>query len=368
MNKATAFASGALALLVVAGGAATASAFHREVTLRVDGQAMQAQAFGVTVADMLNANNIVLGPGDVVSPNADSVVTDGETITVSYVKHVTLTIDGHALAVTTKATTLAAAIDEVQAQLPDIDGARISVPVATALPRTGLDVAVTTPKKVQLVVAGKKAKKITTTSATVADLLKEQGLQTGANDRVAPTPGTELTDGLVVTLDRVKVTTKKVTEDVPFDTVTKQSPTLWKGETQVTTVGKVGQAARTYKITTVNGQVTDKVIMSEQVLVPPVNQVTSQGTKTSPNGVGLNLARAAQWDKIAKCESGRNWHINTGNGYYGGLQFNLQTWRSVHGQDFAARPDLATREQQITVANRLYAKRGFAPWTCRRVL
>ena len=71
------------------------------------------------------------------------------------------------------------------------------------------------------------------------------------------------------------------------------------------------------------------------------------------------------WDKIAKCESTNNWSINTGNGYYGGLQFSYQTWLGNGGGDFAQRADLATREQQITVANRLYARAGLQPWGCR---
>ncbi|RMB62152.1 transglycosylase family protein [Tessaracoccus antarcticus] len=78
----------------------------------------------------------------------------------------------------------------------------------------------------------------------------------------------------------------------------------------------------------------------------------------------LNLAREAMWDRIARCESTNNWSINTGNGHYGGLQFNLQTWRSVGGTDFAAYPHQASRAEQITVANRLYAKRGTQPWSC----
>jgi len=71
------------------------------------------------------------------------------------------------------------------------------------------------------------------------------------------------------------------------------------------------------------------------------------------------------WDRIARCESTNRWNINTGNGYYGGLQFDLPTWRSVGGTDFAAYPHQATRAQQITVANRLYAQRGLQPWGCR---
>jgi hypothetical protein len=71
------------------------------------------------------------------------------------------------------------------------------------------------------------------------------------------------------------------------------------------------------------------------------------------------------WDRIAWCESGQRWHLNLGTGYYGGLQFNMDAWRIAAGFDFAPRPDLASREEQITAANRLYAKLGLKPWTCR---
>ena len=73
------------------------------------------------------------------------------------------------------------------------------------------------------------------------------------------------------------------------------------------------------------------------------------------------------WDQLAQCESGGNWAINTGNGYYGGLQFNLGTWEAYGGLEFAERPDLATREQQIIVAERLHAARGFQPWPACRI-
>ena len=69
------------------------------------------------------------------------------------------------------------------------------------------------------------------------------------------------------------------------------------------------------------------------------------------------------WNRIARCESGGRWHINTHNGYYGG-QFSLRTWRSVRGRDFASYPHKATKAEQITVANRLYAKSGTRPWGC----
>ena len=75
------------------------------------------------------------------------------------------------------------------------------------------------------------------------------------------------------------------------------------------------------------------------------------------------------WDTLAKCESSGNWAANTGNGYYGGLQFSVATWNGYGGAEFAAYPHQATREQQIIVAERLRAARGYQPWpACRAKL
>jgi hypothetical protein len=74
----------------------------------------------------------------------------------------------------------------------------------------------------------------------------------------------------------------------------------------------------------------------------------------------------SDWDRLAGCESGGNWSINTGNGFYGGLQFDLGTW---HGAGGSGRPDQASRSEQIRVANVVHSARGFAPWpACSRRL
>ena len=105
----------------------------------------------------------------------------------------------------------------------------------------------------------------------------------------------------------------------------------------------------------------------------PTHHARNLGLATAPLVAMIPLtaspagaATTATWDRLARCEAGGNWHINTGNGYYGGLQFDYTTWLSVNGDDFASRADRATRAEQITVSNRLYAKRGLQPWGCRR--
>jgi hypothetical protein len=76
-----------------------------------------------------------------------------------------------------------------------------------------------------------------------------------------------------------------------------------------------------------------------------------------------------EWDRVAGCESGHNWAINTGNGYQGGLQFSPGTWRAHGGGEYAPSAHLASREQQIAVAERVLATQGRGAWpSCGRGL
>lgn len=75
-----------------------------------------------------------------------------------------------------------------------------------------------------------------------------------------------------------------------------------------------------------------------------------------------NAAPDSDWDKLAQCEAGGNWGINTGNGYHGGLQFSPSTWTGHGGGQFAPTADKATREQQIVVAERVLANQGWGAW------
>jgi hypothetical protein len=73
-------------------------------------------------------------------------------------------------------------------------------------------------------------------------------------------------------------------------------------------------------------------------------------------------ADGATWDRLAQCESTGNWSINTGNGYYGGLQFSASTWAAFGGTAYAPRADLASREQQIATAEKTLARQGWGAW------
>ncbi|PRH80705.1 transglycosylase [Streptomyces solincola] len=77
---------------------------------------------------------------------------------------------------------------------------------------------------------------------------------------------------------------------------------------------------------------------------------------------GASAATTSEWDQVAQCESGGNWSINTGNGYYGGLQFSSSTWAAYGGTSYASSADQASKSQQIQVAEKVLASQGKGAW------
>jgi resuscitation-promoting factor RpfA len=91
------------------------------------------------------------------------------------------------------------------------------------------------------------------------------------------------------------------------------------------------------------------------------------------SGIGLVTAAPAEaaattvWDRVAQCESGGNWKINTGNGFYGGVQFAAGTWKAYGGKTYASQAHLATKAEQIAIARRVLAGQGPGAWpVCSR--
>lgn len=116
----------------------------------------------------------------------------------------------------------------------------------------------------------------------------------------------------------------------------------------------------------------DAVIAERPLPAPAPTQTAKSVAQSRLWNTGAKapaVINGSVWDALARCESGGNWAINTGNGYYGGLQFSAGTWTGNGGGTYAPRADLATREQQIAIAEQLRAARGFSPWpACSRKL
>ena len=363
--------------IVLTGGAVGATQLDKSVNLSVDGTASTAHVFGSTVADVLDDQGITVKPGDVVVPAADAPISDGQTVTVKYARMLTLTVDGKTRQLRTTETTVDGALLALGLRG---EGARLSVSRSQTIGRQGLAVSVVTPQAVTVTVDGKTTTK-TIAAATVGEALTQLGVRVGKADKVNPPVTTPLTSGLKVAVQRVQTKDAKVTRPIAFGTTKKTSGNLYTDQTKVARAGVAGERTVTVRTSLVDGKVISTKEIASKVTKAPVDRILLVGTKSRPaaapktttsttttrstSGAGLNLARAAMWDSIAQCESTGNWHINTGNGYYGGLQFLTSTWLAYGGGDFASRADLASREQQITVANRVYADNGTSQWQCK---
>lgn len=98
------------------------------------------------------------------------------------------------------------------------------------------------------------------------------------------------------------------------------------------------------------------------VVVGAVGVSTIAAALTVGSGSPASAASTTTWDKVADCESSGNWAINTGNGYFGGLQFSQSTWAAYGGTRYAPRADLASKTQQIMVAERVLQAQGPRAW------
>src|SRR6185436_16238629 len=136
---------------------------------------------------------------------------------------------------------------------------------------------------------------------------------------------TAIRDGDRVTFTDVRVQRRQATEAAGFGTEKRADDSMYTDETKTVREGRSGTRRITYRVTTENGKVTGRKVVGTRVLRAPVSEIVRYGTKERPAPEPTtNFASGGTvWDRIAACESGGNWATNTGNGYYGGLQFSL---------------------------------------------
>ena len=379
----------ALVIALVAGGG-IATAAHKNVTLTVDGQQQDVGTFAGSVEGALDSAGLTVNEHDTVAPAVDTAISDGSQIVVERGRLLTLTVDGQTKQVWTTATT----VEEALAELGQNPAAyKLSADRSREIPVEGLAVSADTLYNASVSDGGAAASAVQTTAKTVGALLTEQGVVLGAEDTVTPAVDTALSDGLAVQVTRIATTS--VTEEVEVPQPADQQvddDSMDAGTSTVTQQGAPGKDSVTYQVVTTNGQQTAKNEASRTPITAAQPTITTVGTKkavvarssssgssggssSSSSNAGSSSSGSSSapassgssginWDGIANCESTNNWSINTGNGYYGGLQFDIGTWLSNGGGQYAPRADLATREQQIAVAETTAASRGTSPWAC----
>ena len=340
-------------LLVVAGGTAAFGAFNKTVTLTVDGKSETVRTFGSNVDDVLKSKGITLKTQDRLSPARSTSLADGGSIKVDYARPLTLAVDGKKQDHITYERTVKDVLDN-QGIAPK-SGAYLSATLDKKIPRKGIDLVVSNPKKLKVVADG-DTKKVMTAAPTVEEVLDTAGVKVDGDDEVKPGLDALVTEDTKLKVVRIETKTKTEEVKVKFPVEVTKDDELEKGKTEIVTPGKSGTNRENVTVTMADGKVRERVVHKRTVLTKPVAQVEKLGTAEAPS-----VSSGSVWDKIAKCESGGNWKINTGNGYYGGLQFSAATWHSVGGPGL---PHENSRETQIKYAEILQKRSGWGQWGC----
>ncbi|WP_331460800.1 transglycosylase family protein [Arthrobacter sp. zg-Y769] len=346
----------------------------KSVVLTVDGESQEVQTFDGTVADVLEKAGVSVSSADRVIPEPTAALVDGATIEVQRALAVDVLVDGRETTVHTTGET----VEDLVSELRVSTNSAVSAPLDTSLDGLNGSISISTPKTVFVTVDGKTHER-STTAGTVRDLLKESGVKVGAADQVSAPRSAALVDGMGLKITRISAGVEEtVKEPVPFTSSEVPNADLLEGEEKVTTAGVNGERSRVFSVTVVDGKEVSRTLVKESVTKEPVAETVAKGTKKRPeakpatppaagggagSGAGAGAAPASgTWAALAQCESGGNWHINSGNGYYGGLQFSSQSWLGAGGGAYAPVASEATPEQQIAVAEKLRANGGWGHW------
>ncbi|MBX7450806.1 transglycosylase family protein [Mycolicibacterium sp. 3033] len=343
-----------LLALVFAGGAAVA--MHKTVTLTVDGASMTVPTMKSRVIDVVKENGFDVGDRDDLFPAADTPVHESDTIVLRRSRPLEISTDGGG---TEKVWTTASTVQEALAQLQMTDKAPLAASRGSRVPLGGMALPVVSPKTVQLDDGG-AVRTVRLAAPNVAALLDAAGAPLQQSDIVNPAPSAAIVDGMRITVTRVRI--EKVTERLPLAPNNQQIPdvTLNMSRQVVEDTGMPGTQDVTFAVARVNGVETGRMPVANVIVVPARDGVLRIGAK--PGTEVPPVSNPGQWDALARCEAGGNWAINTGNGFFGGVQFDQNTWERNGGLRYAQRADLATREEQIAIAEVTRARQGWGAW------
>ncbi len=346
-----------LLVLTYAGGYAVAA--HKTVTLTVDGAPMTVATMKSRVIDVVKENGFDVGERDDLYPAADQPVHQSEAILLRRSRPLQISLDGQdSRQVWTTASTVADAL----AQLEMTDKAPAAASRGSRVPLAGMSLPVVSPKTVQLDDGG-TVRTVHLAAPNVAGLLEAAGVPLQQSDTVVPAPSSPVVDGMQIQVTRVRI--EKLTERVPLPPNNKRIDdlTLNMSRQVVDDPGAPGTQDVTFAIAKVNGVETGRLPVANVVVAPARDGVLRVGAK--PGTEVPPITNGGTWDALSKCEAGGNWAINTGNGFFGGVQFDQNTWERNGGLRYAPRADLATREEQIAIAEVTRARQGWGAWpTC----
>jgi resuscitation-promoting factor RpfB len=346
-----------LLALTFAGGYAVAA--HKTVTLTVDGASVTVPTMKSRVIDVVKENGFDVGERDDLYPAAEQPVHQSDTIVLRRSRPLQVSLDGQG---TRQVWTTASTVQDALAQLEMTDKAPAAASRGSRVPLAGMSLPVVSAKTVQLNDAG-VIRTVHLAAPNVAALLEAAGVPLEQRDTVVPAASSPVVDGMQVQVTRIRI--DKVTERVPLPPNNQriEDVTMNMSRQVVEDPGAPGTQDVTFAVAKRNGVETGRLPVANVVVAPARDGVLRVGAK--PGTEVPPVRNGAQWDALAQCESTGNWAINTGNGFYGGVQFDQNTWERQGGLRYAPRADLATREEQIAIAEVTRARQGWGAWpTC----
>ncbi|MGB9376207.1 MAG: ubiquitin-like domain-containing protein [Mycobacteriales bacterium] len=342
-------------------GAATAwAATEKKITLVVDGQPQVQRTHARTVEGALNRAGLKVGSHDVLAPDAAAGLENGSRVVLNRARQVNLTFEGRPRHIWVTARS----VDELLGQVGlRQTGVYVSASRSRRIPLKGMSLELRLPKQATVLVDG-RAPAVTTTVATVGDLLEQDHVKLGATDKSSVPLSTQLHDGIVVSVTRLRMSTATVTAQVAPPVIRKPDSSMFSNQSKVLVAGSPGIAIQTWRYTITNGKVTAKKLLKSVTTRAAKTQVLAVGTKAVP--VPSTSASGLNWAALANCESGGNPRAVNPAGYYGLYQFSMGTWRSVGG---SGNPADASSGEQTYRAQLLYNRSGAGNWpNCGRYL
>ncbi|MGV0341429.1 transglycosylase family protein [Corynebacterium mastitidis] len=369
-------ATGSVLATMVVGGVVVAQG-QKSVVLDLNGERTELTTMSKDIAGALEEAGVEVSTGDLVYPAPSKKVTDSGTITVRTAKPVALVIDGEEQGIRSTALT----VEDLLSEHPEIEpGSEVTAEGSSRI-TDGMKLEITSPKIVAIH-DGKDVSYTSLAAKTVRDVLKQRGIELGEDDVVRPGLDTPLSKNLSIVIDRVEKVEEKGTEEIEPPVEYVDDADLPEGEESVVEEGSAGVREVIRQILRVNGEEKENKVVHEEEKTPAQARVIARGTKSGPRSVTVSSRAAGSgetsseeggasapavpqggvWDSLAQCEAGGDWSINTGNGFSGGLQFTPSTWAGFGGTEYAPEAHMATREQQIAVAERVQAAQGWGAW------
>ena len=345
---------GLLLTLAFAGGYAVTTC--KTVTLTVDGTVMRVTTMKSRVADIVQENGFSVSDRDDLYPTADMQVHDADKIVLRRSRPLQISLDGQEVR---QVWTTASTVDEALAQLAMTDTAPAAASRGSRVPLSGMALPVVSAKTVQLNDGG-EVRTVHLPAPNVAGLLAAAGAPLLDSDQVLPGAMAPIIDGMQiqVTRNRIQHVTERVT--LPPSSRRIEDPEMNASRKVVEDAGTPGVQDVTFAVIMVNGVETGRLPVANIVITPAREAVVRVGTK--PGTAAPPVGDGSMWDALASCEAGGNWAINTGNGFYGGVQFDQNTWERNGGLQYAPRADLASKDEQIAIATVTQQRQGWGAW------